>query len=300
MNRTRGTLSTFFVLGLMALALCAFDFYEIDDKGQYEGDLWCSVSNEGFTSVLFITIDGEVIADVDNGAYSTARENFSRSKRQVKRFKKKKRKATSKIRKRRFAKRLRRWRPVNRDNRSIYRSLNQCLYGDPTLSGQFVPAVAPTPTPTPITGPVFPEFPNPTPEVIPTFTPTPTPVPTSDVRPNEVPTSLYRDLLGGVILAEDGTYLGIVDGNTFNSDSICNPYGTHGSKFSFDSIFNRFGSYGSEFGSMSAFNKFAIDPPIIFVGSTPIAFLTLNQYIGNTWVDADRLTAWLGCPRDWS
>jgi hypothetical protein len=50
-----------------------------------------------------------------------------------------------------------------------------------------------------------------------------------------------------VIVADDGQFLGVINDNSFDSDSIANRFGTYGSPFSSHSIWNDFGTYGSSF-----------------------------------------------------
>lgn len=106
------------------------------------------------------------------------------------------------------------------------------------------------------------------------------------------------DLLTGsvyVIYAQDGTFLGQVDNNQFNSLSICNTFGSYGSSFSSTSIRNSFSSYGGQFGSYSAYNSLTTTPPVIFSydGSTltPLYYLTKNTF-KNPWIDPDVLIAY--------
>ena len=78
------------------------------------------------------------------------------------------------------------------------------------------------------------------------------------------------------IFADDGTFLGFINDNPFDPDSVCNAFGTYGNKFSSLSIWNQFGQYGSNFSALSAFNDFAFSPPVIFENGVPIYFLTTN------------------------
>jgi hypothetical protein len=56
---------------------------------------------------------------------------------------------------------------------------------------------------------------------------------------------------GPKLYAPDGTYLGRVNNNQFDSESISNPYGKYGSRFSNTSINNPFSRYGSQFSTQS-------------------------------------------------
>lgn len=49
------------------------------------------------------------------------------------------------------------------------------------------------------------------------------------------------------IYAPDGKYLGNLNNNRFDPDSVSNPYGRYGSKFSGESINNKFGTYGNRY-----------------------------------------------------
>ena len=52
---------------------------------------------------------------------------------------------------------------------------------------------------------------------------------------------LGQDLL---LYSNDNDYLGCLTCNKFNSESICNKFGTYGNKFNSDSPWNRFSSNG--------------------------------------------------------
>ena len=49
------------------------------------------------------------------------------------------------------------------------------------------------------------------------------------------------------IYAPDGKYLGNLNSNKFDPDSISNPFGRYGNKFSPDSVNNKFGRYGNPY-----------------------------------------------------
>lgn len=78
------------------------------------------------------------------------------------------------------------------------------------------------------------------------------------------------------IIAADGTFLGRFT-NEFDSDSIANEFGDHGSEFSRTSMFNEFSDYGSEFGRFSAMNPHASEPPRLFIGEAFSAWVTVND-----------------------
>jgi hypothetical protein len=74
-------------------------------------------------------------------------------------------------------------------------------------------------------------------------------------------------------------YLGCLNCDNYNTNSIWNSYGTYGSIYNSKSIWNTYGDYGSAYSNTSPFNKYATDPPVIvdkdggFYG-----YLTLNEY----------------------
>lgn len=74
-------------------------------------------------------------------------------------------------------------------------------------------------------------------------------------------------------------YLGCINCDSYNSNSIWNEYGTYGSSYNSKSIWNSYGSYGSEYSSTSPFNSYASHPPVIvdkdggFYG-----YFTVNKY----------------------
>ena len=59
------------------------------------------------------------------------------------------------------------------------------------------------------------------------------------------------------IFSPDGTYLGNLNSNRYDSNSVSNPYGRYGSQYSADSINNPYGQYGSPYSPNSANNPYA-------------------------------------------
>lgn len=93
------------------------------------------------------------------------------------------------------------------------------------------------------------------------------------------------------IEAGDGTFLGKINPNKFDSDSIFNQFSLYGNKFSQLSIFNKFSNYGNQFNQLSPYNQFSNNPPKIFVKGKHVAFLTLNKSISPR-VHPDELLEW--------
>ncbi|QJB32554.1 hypothetical protein HF329_14970 [Chitinophaga oryzae] len=74
-------------------------------------------------------------------------------------------------------------------------------------------------------------------------------------------------------------YLGCLNCDNYNANSVWNAYGTYGSRYNAKSIWNSYGDYGSEYSSTSPFNPYAGDPPVVvdkdggFYG-----YFTVNEY----------------------
>jgi len=95
--------------------------------------------------------------------------------------------------------------------------------------------------------------------------------------PEVGPFNQYQNYL----VSPDGTFLGKLTRNKYDSEGIYNPYGNYGSKYSSTSIFNRYGSYGGKYSAKSPFNKYANEPPKIFLRNQFHGYLTLNKYHQN-------------------
>ena len=65
-----------------------------------------------------------------------------------------------------------------------------------------------------------------------------------------------------VLVAEDGTFLGVDSANPFDLNSTSNPFGLYGSAFSTTSINNPYSLYGSEFSADSANNPYVVSDPL--------------------------------------
>jgi hypothetical protein len=59
------------------------------------------------------------------------------------------------------------------------------------------------------------------------------------------------------LYAPDGTFLGNVNSNPYDPNSIANPYGQYGSPYSPNSINNPYGQYGSPYSPNSVNNPYA-------------------------------------------
>ena len=93
------------------------------------------------------------------------------------------------------------------------------------------------------------------------------------------------------IEAGDGVFLGRLNPDRFDDESIFNQFGMYGSRFSPSSIFNQFSTYGNGFSIWSPYNQFSVDPPKLYVKGRFVAFLTKNQ-MRRPGVDPDELLSW--------
>jgi hypothetical protein len=69
---------------------------------------------------------------------------------------------------------------------------------------------------------------------------------------------------GPGIVAPNGQYLGRLNGNRFDPDSVANPFGRYGSRFSEDSINNEFGRWGSRFSPDGVRNPYGTGGPTLW------------------------------------
>ena len=59
-----------------------------------------------------------------------------------------------------------------------------------------------------------------------------------------------------VLIAPNGQYLGRLNGNRFDPDSVANPYGRFGNPYSPDSVNNPYGRYGNPYSPDSVTNPY--------------------------------------------
>lgn len=93
------------------------------------------------------------------------------------------------------------------------------------------------------------------------------------------------------IMAADGTFLGNINTNAYDQNSIFNDYGPFGGQYSRTSIFNEYGSYGGQYASGSPFNQYTSTPPSVFVDGKFVAYLTVNQFKSPR-IDPNHLKSW--------
>lgn len=66
-----------------------------------------------------------------------------------------------------------------------------------------------------------------------------------------------------ILVSPDGTFLGNLNNNQYDPNSVSNPYGRYGSQYSPDSINNPYGQYGSQYSNKSPNNPYATQAPMI-------------------------------------
>lgn len=66
------------------------------------------------------------------------------------------------------------------------------------------------------------------------------------------------------LVSPDGTYLGNLNNNRYDPNSVSNPYGQYGSQYSPNSINNPYGTYGSPYSNKSPNNPYATQSPRIY------------------------------------
>jgi len=74
-------------------------------------------------------------------------------------------------------------------------------------------------------------------------------------------------------------YLGCLNCDDYDSNSIWNEYGDYGNDYSSESIWNEYSDYGNEYSDYCPWNEYALYPPVVvdkkgnFYG-----YLTINKY----------------------
>ena len=86
-------------------------------------------------------------------------------------------------------------------------------------------------------------------------------------------------ILASQLKTPSGVFLGNVNRDKFDTNSLVNPYGQYGSRYSAESIFNAYSQYGSPYGSESPYNKVSTTPPMFVKNGETLGYLTVNQYL---------------------
>jgi hypothetical protein len=82
------------------------------------------------------------------------------------------------------------------------------------------------------------------------------------------------------VVGRDGEYLGTLNKNRYDPNSVANPYGAYGSRYSPNSVNNPYGRYGSKYSSEGATNPYgsAQSPSLIGDNGKYLGRLNDNKY----------------------
>ena len=90
-------------------------------------------------------------------------------------------------------------------------------------------------------------------------------------------------------------YLGCLTCSEYNSDSICNGYGTYGNEYSGEGMFNEFAGFGNEYSSMSPWNEYSSSdevPVLVDRDGGFYGYFTINEYRYNAVNFAGEMNSW--------
>jgi hypothetical protein len=83
-------------------------------------------------------------------------------------------------------------------------------------------------------------------------------------------------LYGG---SDHDVYLGCINCDEYDSNSIWNEYGTYGNSYNSNSIWNEYGTYGNEYNSDSPWNAYGTNPPVVIDKQGGFyGYFTVNEY----------------------
>jgi len=103
-------------------------------------------------------------------------------------------------------------------------------------------------------------------------------------------------VLGAAIVGYDDTFLGFINRDANDSDSVGNGWGRFGSPLSPYSIWNPDGRWGSRYAPDSPWNPYAAQPPRVFDGDEFRGYLTTNTNL-HPRIDPEWLRSYLDLPR---
>ena len=103
----------------------------------------------------------------------------------------------------------------------------------------------------------------------------------------------FEKFLNTKLYTQKGKFLGNINLNKYDLNSIANPYGSYGSQYSSDSIFNKYGDYGSQYSLNSPFNKYSTNYLVIKNNNNEIVGkISDNIYIGSDIINATEFFNW--------
>ena len=89
------------------------------------------------------------------------------------------------------------------------------------------------------------------------------------------------DPSGSFLIAQNGQFLGKINDNIYDNDSLLNKYGPYGSQYSPTSIFSKYSEYGSQYGQYSLNNPYCSVPPKLFINGNFSYYVSDNKLISN-------------------
>ncbi len=90
-----------------------------------------------------------------------------------------------------------------------------------------------------------------------------------------IPPPIVRD---AILIAGDGQFLGNINDNRLDPDSLANTLGTFGNSNNPLSIWNQYGTYGGTFNPLSPWASYPTAPPVIFADGDAVVYLTVNEF----------------------
>ena len=95
------------------------------------------------------------------------------------------------------------------------------------------------------------------------------------------------------IIASDGQFLGKLCLNKYDSESVCNEFGSYGNRYSSTSIFNQYSMYGSKYSALSPFSEYSRTPPLVYLRGSLWGTLTVNSWGYSKKLNPFNLNQWM-------
>lgn len=103
---------------------------------------------------------------------------------------------------------------------------------------------------------------------------------------------IFNKYLDSKLYDYHGKFLGNVNLNKYDKDSISNRFGVYGSQYSSMSVFNKYGQYGSKYSIYSPFNQISSYYLTLKKNNTIIGYLSDNNRIGTNVINATDFFNW--------
>jgi len=99
-------------------------------------------------------------------------------------------------------------------------------------------------------------------------------------------------LFGGIGHEE---FLGCLTCNEYDSESVCNGYGTYGNEYSSSGVWNEYSGFGNEYSSESPWNEYSSSnsvPVLVDRDGNYYGYFTINEYRGDAFEFAGEMKKW--------